>query len=64
MAALDYHNSIQSIPPLNPNQSMNVIPTYHATYQPFLGHVGGNDMPHMSDKIELWDHHEKHVSFI
>lgn len=57
--ALDYHNTMPP-PNLNQNQPMNLIPTY--TYPPFLGHVGGNDMSHMPDKIELWDHHDKHVS--
>lgn len=58
--ALDYHNTMPP-PNLNQNQPMNLIPTY-PTYPHFLGHVSGNDMSHMPEKIEMWDHHDKHVS--
>uniref|UniRef100_A0A1A9WY66 K Homology domain-containing protein n=1 Tax=Glossina brevipalpis TaxID=37001 RepID=A0A1A9WY66_9MUSC len=55
--ALDYHNTMPP-PNLNQNQPMNLIPTF--PYPHFVGHVGGADMTHMPDKVELWDHHDKH----
>lgn len=58
--ALDYHNTMPP-PNLNQNQPMNLIHAY-PTYPHYLSHVGGNDMSHMPEKIELWDHHDKHVS--
>lgn len=42
-------------------QHVNLMPSYQ--FQHFVGAPGAADISaHMPDKMEVWDHHDKHVS--
>ncbi|EDW43461.1 GM26578 [Drosophila sechellia] len=57
---MDYHN-MQAPPNMSQQQQhVNLMPSYG--YQHFVGAPGAVDISaHMPDKMEVWDHHDKHM---
>jgi len=61
---MDYHNIQQQQPPPPPPQQVhvNLMPSSYG-FQPFVGAHGASDVSgHLPDKVEVWEHHDKHVS--
>lgn len=65
---MDFHNMQQQQPPPPPpqqqqhQQHVNLMPPSYG-FQHFVGAHGAADVSsHLPDKVEVWEHHDKHVS--